>query len=371
MRFVPLLLLLSACATTMPEAAPVTSRWFGLAADGRAAKLWTLRVPGLEVDVMDLGATVVAVRMPDRAGKLGDVALGFDDVAGYQSAANQYFGCTTGRVCNRIANGTFALDGYTYHLATNNGPHHLHGGAVRSLDKVWWQGEALAGQAAVRCRYRSPDGEEGYPGNLDVQVTFTLLAAASGGASELRIDYEARTDRSTPINLTNHTYWNLAGAGAPTVLDHTLRVDAEQFTESDATLIPTGRLLPVEGTPLNFRRAGPLGARVGPLLATPAGGYDHNYVLAGADLRTVARLAHPESGRWLEVATTEPGLQLYTGNFLDGQRGRGGASYARHAAVCLETQHFPDSVNRPTFPSTILEPGDTFASTTIYRLGLD
>jgi aldose 1-epimerase len=362
-------LFLAACST-MPNQPAVTSRWFGIQKDGRAAKLWTLRVAGLEVDIADFGATIVAVRTPDRAGRLGDIALGFDDVQGYQSADNQYFGCTTGRVCNRIAGGAFTLDGYDYRLARNNGPHHLHGGAERSFDKVHWECELLDGlrAPALQCRYRSADGEEGYPGNLDVQVTYTLVP---GTPPELRIDYRATTDRSTPVNLTNHTYWNLAGAGAPTVLDHRLRIDAERFTEADATLIPTGKLLPVDGTELNFRRSGPLGARIGTLLNTPAGGYDHNFVLTGSGLRTVARLDHPESGRWLEVATTEPGLQLYSGNFLRGQRGKDGRSYARHSAVCRETQHFPDSVHQSQFPDTVLRPGTEFTSTTIYRLGLD
>lgn len=372
MRFVPLaaLALLTAC-TSMPETT-TTSRWFGVRKDGQPSTLWTLRTAGLEVDVTDHGATLVAVRMPDRAGRLGDVVLGFDDVAGYQSDGNQYFGCTTGRVCNRIAKGEFTLDGYTYVLATNNGPNHLHGGAARSFDKVHWRGTPVQGSGGargVRFAYRSRDGEEGYPGNLDVAVTYWLVP---GTSPRLRIDYEAATDRRTPVNLTNHAYWNLAGAGAPTVLDHVLWIDADRYTPCDDTLIPTGAIAAVAGTPLDFQRPLPLGLRLPLLTDTPARGYDHNYVLRPADaLRAVAELRDPGSGRWLRVATTEPGLQLYSGNFLRGQTGKGGASYAQRSAVCLETQHFPDSVHHAHFPDTILDPGRTLRSTTELTLGID
>jgi aldose 1-epimerase len=364
-------LLLTACSSMADQTSPsVTSRWFGVQQDGRTAMLWTLKVPGLEIDVCDLGATLVAVRTPDRAGFVGDIVLGFDDVAGYQSADNQYFGCTTGRVCNRIKNGEFTLDGYSYRLATNNGAHHLHGGGPRSFDKVHWDG-AIAGTGdapGVRFSYRSPDGEEGYPGNLDVQVTYWLLPLSP---PVLKIQYEATTDRTTPVNLTNHAYWNLAGHGAPSVLDHVLQVAADQYTETDAGLIPTGKLLPVAATPLDFQKPLPIGLRLDRLVDSPALGYDHNYVLRGSGLREAATLYHQPSGRTLKVSTTEPGLQVYSGNFLHGQRGKGGKSYPQRSAVCLETQHFPDSVHHEHFPTTLLQPGATFRSETVMVFGID
>jgi aldose 1-epimerase len=336
-----------------------SSRDFGVDRHGRPATLWTLRAPGAEIDVTDHGATLVAVRMPDRGGRWQDVILGFDGVGGYESEANQYFGCTTGRVCNRIAKAAFTLDGYTYRLAANNGPNHLHGGATRSLDKVHWRSTPVSGPhgMGVRFAYRSPDGEEGY-----------WLSAQN----EIRIDYEARSDRRTPVNLTNHAYWNLAGAGAPSVLDHDLRVDADHYTPTDDTLIPTGAIAPVAGTDLDFRTPLPIGLRIDRLTATPARGYDHNFVLrAATGLREVAKLSHAASGRSVTVATTEPGLQVYCGNFLNGQTGKAGATYAHRSAVCLETQHFPDSVNQPKFPNTILAPGTAFTSTTVLTLRSD
>lgn len=348
----------------------VTSRDFGLDRSGRPATLWTLRNGDVEIDVTDHGATLVAVRAPDRAGFPGDIVLGFDDVSGYESDRNQYFGCTTGRVCNRIAHGTFRLDGYDYVLATNNGPNHLHGGATRSFDKVHWDGEVAPGPGgapSVRFRYLSRDGEEGYPGNLSVSVTYTLLPRG-----RLTIDYEARTDRRTPVNLTNHAYWNLGGEGAPTVLDHTLQVDAEYYTPTDDTLIPTGQFARVVGTPLDFSSPLPLGVHIEQLAATAAKGYDHNLVLRpGSALRRVAELRHKPTGRVLTVETTEPGLQVYSGNFLFGQAGKGGKAYAQRSAVCLETQHFPDSVHHAHFPSTILAPGELFRSTTCYTFAAE
>jgi aldose 1-epimerase len=359
------LALLAACSS-MNSHSTVPSRDFGVDRSGHPATLWTLRAGHVEVDVTDYGATLVAVRAPDRAGFIDDIVLGFDDVAGYQSGANQYFGCTTGRVCNRIKKGEFKLDGYTYVLATNNEPNHLHGGAVRSLDKVHWQGESVeAGRArqAVRFTYLSKDGEEGYPGNLQITVTYTLSSDDS-----LRIDFAATTDRRTPVNLTNHAYWNLAGAGAPTVLDHELCIDADSYTPTDDTLIPTGAIAPVVGTALDFERPVIIGLRIDQLAGTAAHGYDHNYVLTQAGgLRRAAVLAHDASGRSLTVQTTEPGLQFYSGNFLHGQRGKSGKAYAKQSAICLEPQHFPDSVNHPQFPSTILEPGKVYSSTMLIK----
>lgn len=358
--------LLGACSTMVQNSSsPVSVLPFGVDKSGRPATKWTLRNGGTEVDLCDHGATLVAVRIPDRYGFAKDVLLGFDDVAGYESEDNQYFGCTTGRVCNRIAKGEFVLDGYLYRLATNNGPNHLHGGAVRSLDKVHWTGEVVKGEGGapgVRFTYTSPDGEEGYPGNLQIAVTYVLLP---GG---LRIDYVAKTDQRTPVNLTNHAYWNLAGEGSGRIVDHDLWIDADGYTPVDATLIPTGAIDKVAGTPLDFRRAQKIGFRIDELTGTSALGYDHNFVLRPHDgLSHVATLHHAESGRSVEILTTEPGLQFYSGNFLHGQKGKGGKPYAHRTGLCLETQHFPDSVHHTNFPSIVLEPGATFHSTTEFR----
>lgn len=365
---------LAACSTmsTPPAPASVTSRPFGESRSGMPATLWTLRAGHVEVDVTDRGATLVALRMPDRYRRVRDVVLGFDDVSGYESADNQYFGCTTGRVCNRIANGEFTLDGYRYILAKNNGPNHLHGGARRSLDKVHWQGEALQrdGAVGVRFTYTSPDGEEGYPGNLRIAASYWL----SADGAELQFVYEATSDMRTPVNLTNHTYWNLGGDGSGAILGHELQVNAEHYTPTDDTLIPTGKLAPVVGTPLDFRKPTAIGQRIDLLTETAAKGYDHNFVLGAADAdgrRHAATLRDPANGRRIEIWTTEPGLQVYSGNFLVGQTGKGGRKYGHRGGLCLETQHFPDSVNQPTFPSTIIAPGQPYRSSTWVRLGTD
>ena len=369
----PVALALAACSSMhsgkSPEApSPAFSaRPFGITKEGKPATLWTLRAGSIEVDVTNHGATLVAVRMPDRAGAVEDVILGFDDVSGYESSTNQYFGCTTGRVCNRIANGTFDLDGYTYRLAKNNGAHHLHGGATRSLDKVMWEfvsAGSADGAVAITLRHQSPDGEEGYPGNLDVSVTYKLQPSG-----ELRMDYRATTDRSTPVNLTNHAYFNLGGAGAATILDHELQVEADAYTPAGETLIPTGEIATVADTPLDFRTPSVIGERIAKLGDM---GYDHNFVLRSPlGLRRAATLRHPGNLRWLQVWTTEPGLQFYSGNFLFGQQGKGGKTYAHRSGLCLETQHFPDSVNQPNFPSTIVDPGKPYASTTVYVFGTE
>jgi aldose 1-epimerase len=360
--------LLAACSTMPPPHAPDYSiRAFGTAKNGQPATLWTLRAGMVEVDVTDHGATLVAVRMPDRSGLVGDVCLGFDDVTGYQSADNQYFGCTTGRVCNRIAKGMFTLDGYTYRLATNNGPNHLHGGAHRSLDKVHWQAAPFrrSDAAGVRFTYTSPDGEEGYPGKVQFAVTYTLAG------DELRLHYEAVTDQRTPINLTNHAYWNLAGAGSASILDHELWLDADRYTPVDDTLIPTGEIRPVDGSPLDFRQPTAVGLRIGEVDGAPTLGYDHNLVLRpAAGMRHAATLRHPASGRTVVIHTTEPAIQFYSGNFLYGQTGRGRRTYARRSGLCLETQHFPDSVNHSHFPTTILEPETPWVSSTTLRFSI-
>jgi len=344
---------------------------FGRTQSGVAVQIYTLRNDaGAVARVTNFGATLVELHVPDAQGRLADVVLGFDDVSGYDQkspagAGNQYFGCTAGRVANRIARGRFVLDGKPHVLATNNAPNHLHGGDVGFGQRVW-KAEPRAGAdgQALKLRYVSPAGEEGYPGRLTAQVTYTLTPD-----NELRLDYEATADAPTPVNLTHHSYFNLAGQGQGTILGHLLRIDAERVTAVDDTLIPTGELASVAGTPLDFRRTARIGLRIDELDGTATKGYDHNYVLAHADgeLRFACRLEEPESGRALEVHTTEPGLQLYSGNFLSGQKGKGGATYPFRGGLCLEAQHFPDSVNHPDFPDTVLRPGQTYRQTTVYR----
>ena len=363
--FAALLLLPSCAMFSQPNL--VKTKPFGVRKDGAPATLWILQNGDTEATVTDHGATLVSLKVADRLGQVADVLLGFDDVSGYESDKNQYFGCTTGRVCNRIAKGRFTLDGYDYQLATNNAPNHLHGGGPRSLDKVRWRGVAtqVDGAPAVEFTYRSPDGEEGYPGVLDVKVTYSMPRPG-----ELRIDYAAVADRRTPVNLTNHAYFNLAGQGAPTILDHELQLFASRYTPTDATLIPTGAIDEVARTPLDFRKPVRIGLRIDELTPTPAMGYDHNYALdrdGNAGLVDAAVLYHPATGREVRIATTEPGIQFYTGNFLNGQAGKGGASYAHRSGLCLETQRFPDAVNQKNFPSILLEKGAMHRSTTVLR----
>jgi len=339
---------------------------FGRTKDGARTVLYTLtNKNGLIAKITDYGATLVEMHVPDRRGVIVDVVNGFDNVKGYQGEGNQFFGCTTGRVANRIAKGKFKVDGKEYTVAINNEPNHLHGGVERSLDKVVWTAEPKEGEEgpALVLTYTSPDGEEGYPGNLAIEVTYTLTHD-----DELRIDYKATTDKATPVNLTNHAYWNLAGAGSGTVLDHELMLAAKNYTPVDDTLIPTGKIAPVAGTELDFTKSEVIGKRI-PADDTPWKGYDHNVVLDSQDgkLALAARLLEPKSGRVLEIHTTEPGIQFYTGNFLFGQKGKKGKTYVHRGALCLETQHYPDSVNKPNFPNTILRPGKTYTHTTVHR----
>lgn len=347
---------------------------FGRTPDGHDTRLFTLRSrAGLRAEISDYGGTIVRLFAPDRQGRHDDVVLGFDTLADYVDRS-PHFGCVVGRCGNRIAGGTFTLDGRTYRLATNNSPGgrpcHLHGG-WRGFDKLIWAAEpaTTAGQEALRLRLRSPDGDEGYPGTLDVLMTYTLT-----DDNALRIDYEATTDRATPVNLTHHSYFNLAGAGMGDVLDHTLTLNARAFTPVDAGLIPTGQLASVAGTPFDFTTPHRIGERIGAddEQLRLAGGYDHNFVLespaAAGGLVRAATVVEPASGRRLVVETTEPGVQLYTGNFLTGTlAGKAGRRYAHRGGFCLETQHFPDASNQPSFPSVILRPGRILRSTTIYR----
>jgi aldose 1-epimerase len=348
---------------------------FGQTPEGRTARLFTLQNSrGFRVDVTDYGGAVVRIIAPDREGQLGDVALGFDSVEGYV-AHQSFLGALVGRCGNRIAHGRFTLDGVTYPLALNNTPGgiacHLHGG-LRGFDRVMWEAEpqTTAAGPALRLRYRSRDGEEGYPGNLDVEVTYTVTADHA-----LRIDYVATTDRATPVNLTNHSYFNLAGEGRGEVLGHALTLHAARYLPVNAGLIPLGELAPVADTPFDFRAPHTIGERIGRSheQLRHGSGYDHTFVIDGweqqaARLRPAATVFEPQSGRLLEVLTTEPGVQFYSGNFLDGSFvAKHGHRYARRTGFCLETQHFPDSVNQPAFPSVILRPGETYRSQTVYR----
>jgi aldose 1-epimerase len=342
---------------------------FGKTADGTPVEVFTLtNRHGVQVQAMTFGAIITSLRVPDRHGTLADVVLGFDSLGPYLGE-HPYFGAAVGRYGNRIARAQFNLGGRTFKLAANNGPNHLHGG-VKGFDKFVWRAEPLARGVGVAFSRTSPDGEEGYPGTLNVRVTYTLT-----DANALEIDYQATADADTPVNLTQHTYFNLAGHDAGTILGHELRLNADRYTPVDATLIPTGQLAPVEGTPFDFRKATPIGSRIDqPNEQLKSGrGYDHNFVLngSGSDLRLAARVVEPKSGRTLDVSTTEPGLQLYTGNFLDGTvKGKGGAAYPYRGGLCLETQHFPDSPNQPSFPTTILRPGQTLRSKTVWTFGV-
>ena len=349
-----------------PRTAHVSRAPFGKMGDGTSVEIFTLTsANGMEVRTMPYGATIVSLRAPDRSGRLADVALGFDTFDEYIAKKPPYFGVIAGRYANRIAKGRFTLDGKTYQLATNNGPNHLHGG-VTGFDKKLWHAQVFerSGTAGVVYTLTSPDGDEGYPGTLTATVTYSV--AASGA---LTVDYEITTDRATPVNLTQHTYFNLAGEGGGDILGHVLTIDADRFTPVDDTLIPTGALAPVEHTPFDFRTPTIVGARIegNDVQLRRGAGYDHNFVLNGSGLRHAARLEDPVSGRTLDVSTTEPGIQFYTGNFLDGTiTGKGGHVYARRGGLCLETQHFPDSPNHADFPSTIVRPGTPYRSQTVF-----
>ena len=337
---------------------------FGKTPEGVPVDLYVLTNGKMTAKVMTYGAILTELQVPDRNGKLADVVLGFDSLDGYL-AGHPFFGATTGRVANRVAKGRFTLDGTEYKLAINNGPNSLHGG-LKGFDKKVWKAADASGQAgpAVKMTYTSPDGEEGYPGNLAVSVTYTVTPD-----NELKIDYEATTDKATPINLTNHSYFNLAGPASGPILDHELMLAADQYTAADDTLIPTGEIKSVTGTPLDFTKPTPIGARFDQLSGDPRG-YDHNYVLRGHGKTPAlgARVYEPGSGRVLEMFTTEPGVQLYTANFLDGSvKGKGGVAYRKHQGFCLEAQHFPDSINHANFPSTVLRPGEKYTQSTIYK----
>ena len=321
---------------------------------------------GLKARVKTWGAALMEMHVPDRHGAPADVILGFDGLDGYLTR-HPYFGVTTGRFANRIAAGRFTLDGTTYTLATNDGTHHLHGG-VDGLDRQNWRATPSACGKAVRFTHTSADGHEGYPGTLHIAVTYTL-----NDEDELHIDYEATTDKATVVNLTNHAYWNLGGEGLGNIFDHELKLHAESYLPVDRWNIPTGQIAPVAATPLDFTRGKKIATDFA-LMSGEPGGYDHNFILDGpmaGILRPAAEVYDPGSGRVLSISTTEPGLQFYSGNYLDGSvTGKGGRVYRKHSGFCLETQHFPDSPNQPHFPSTVLRPGKTYRSTTVHRFSV-
>jgi aldose 1-epimerase len=350
---------------------------FGIASTGEPVKLYEVSLAGgPTARFINWGASLVGLDVPDRDGKVADVVFGFDTLAEYEGDKNQYFGCTVGRTCNRIGGGKFSLDGVAYQLERNEKPkllNHLHGGRARSMTRVVWNAQPFLTNdtGGVVFTYKSPDGEEGYPGELKAEVRYTLTKG-----NELRIEYSATTDKPTPVGLTNHAYFNLAGAGAATINDHLIQINAQGYTPVDEALVPTGEIAPVEGTALDFRKPRRIGDRVDELTPTSAIGYDHNWVLdrSGAkagELAVAAVLTEPTSGRRLTVLTDQPGLQFYGGNFLKGDTGKKGQVYAYRSGLCLETQHFPDSPNHPNFPSVILRPGETYKHVCVYQFGHD
>lgn len=359
-------------ASPQALAASIEKKPFGTTPDGAAVELYTLTNGKMSVNILTYGGIVQAINVPDRDGKLGNIALGFAELDDYLTK-NPYFGTITGRYANRIAKGAFTLDGQTYKLAANNGPNALHGG-LAGFDKKVWKAKEIQGADGVglELTYTSPDGEEGYPGTLTAKVTYMVT-----GNSELRIDYEATTDKPTIVNLTNHTYFNLAGEGSGSILGHELMLNASAVTPVDATLIPTGEIAKVAGGPMDFTIPTAIGARIrnDDQQLVFGRGYDHNWVLdkpsVGA-LSLAARVREPTTGRVMEISTTEPGIQFYAGNFLDASLvGTSGEMYRQSDGFCLETQHFPDSPNHPEFPSTVLKPGDVYKSTTVHRFTSD
>ncbi|MBI1225493.1 MAG: galactose-1-epimerase [Bacteroidetes bacterium] len=373
------LLLLTGCQSNQTsqnaneKKAKVTKEVWGKLPNGTDIDLYTLtNYNGLEAKITNYGGIVVSLMTPDKNGKLEDVVLGFETLDEYMKDS-PYFGCIVGRYGNRIAKGEFELNGTTYHLAKNDGENHLHGG-IKGFDKVVWEAvpDTSAGEASLNLTYVSPDGEEGYPGNLEVRVVYTLT-----NKDELKITYFATTDKQTPVNLTHHGYFNLTGGAKRDILGHELSINSNGFLPVDGGLIPTGELRALNGTPFNFKSPKPIGDDINfdDVQLQMAQGYDHNWILAahkpGGQPELAATVLEPESGRYMEVWTTEPGLQFYSGNFLDGKyKGKGGVIYQDRWGLCLETQHFPDSPNHLNFPSTILVPGDHYSSTTIYKFSV-
>lgn len=354
-----------ATGTTVNDTS-MQKEFFGMTPDGKEVHRFVMKNDnGVEVHVINYGAIITHLRTPDKNGKLEDIVLGYDNLDGYL-AESPYFGAIVGRYGNRIANGKFTLDGTEYTLVQNNNGQHLHGG-TKGFDKVFWNITPISDQK-LELKYRSADMEEGYPGNLDVTVIYHLT-----DENALEIDYSAVTDKKTVVNLTQHTYFNLTGDGKRDILDHVLTIYADRFVPVGETLIPEGNLEPVKNTPFDFTQPTPVGQRINDdhRQLKIAGGYDHCWVLNGQDsLKTAASLYEPSSGRYVEVLTTEPGIQFYSGNFLTGSiTGKGGVKYNHRFGLCLETEHFPDSPNQPDFPSVVLNPGETYQTKTIYRFG--
>jgi aldose 1-epimerase len=361
-------LVLVMTATAKPK---VTKADFGKTAAGTPVEIYTLTTTkGAEAKIITYGGTVVSLKVPERNGRITDVVLGYDSIGDYEKHTS-FFGAIVGRYGNRIAKGKFTLDGKEYTLATNNGENHLHGG-IKGFDKVVWAAKPSTDDAGANLEltYLSKDGEEGYPGNLNVTVVYTLTEK-----DQLKIVYSATTDKATLANLTHHSYFNLAGAGSGSILDHQVKLFASNFTPTDAGSIPTGEIMPVKGTPFDFLKATAIGARIGQdnEQLRFGSGYDHNWVLdrKGTAPGLAATVYEPVTGRYMEVFTTEPGMQFYTGNFLDGSiKGKGGQDYPKNSGFCLEAQHYPDSPNKPKFPSTVLKPGQKYAQTTIYKFSV-
>ena len=341
----------------------MTEQPFGTIGNDKVVQYTITNPNGVVVKILNYGGTVTNIIVPDKNGNMGDVVLGFDSLAGYLQTGNPYMGCLVGRYANRIANAKFTLDGKTYKLAANNDGNTLHGG-LKGFDKVIWGSKANEGDSSITLAYSSRDGEEGYPGNLSVEVVYTLSSN-----NELKIEYLATTDNPTPVNLTNHTYFNLSAGADSTILDHELMLKAEQFTPANKKLIPTGAFTEVKGTPMDFTSP----KKIGKEIAQVDGGYDHNWVLnrTGVGAELIGSVYHAPSGRFMEVYTTEPGIQFYTGNFLNGTlKGKNNKIIVKHGGLCLETQHFPDSPNQKDFPSTILKPGEAYKQTTIYKFSV-
>jgi aldose 1-epimerase len=346
----------------------VSKTSFGKLNDSTEVYLFSLKNKNqMEVRIINYGGIITHIFAPDKNGAIGDVVLGFDSLSGYlKEPVHPYFGVLVGRYGNRIAKGKFTLDGKQYTLAVNNGENHLHGG-LKGFDKVYWNAEEIEdmGKVGVKLQYTSKDMEEGYPGNLDVTVTYTL-----NNDNELKIDYQAKTDKKTVLNLTNHSYFNLGAGNTKDILSHIVTINADKYTPVDKGLIPTGEIVEVKGTAFDFTTSHEVGERIGQV----EGGYDHNYVLnnTAGKAATAAKVFEPSTGRVLEVTTDQPGIQFYTGNFLDGSiKGKGNVPYVKNYGLCLETQHFPDSPNQPNFPSTVLSPGEKFTSTTTYKFSIN
>jgi len=363
------ILFLMGCATTPPSHSQITRESFGRTKEGTSVDLFTLRnSKGMEARICNYGGIVVSLKVPDRHGKMEDVVLGYDHLDGYLTN-NPFFGCLVGRYGNRIAGGKFVLEGKEYKLAVNNGPNALHGG-LKGFDKVAWEPSVRTSPegASLQLKYLSKDGEEGYPGNLSVTATYTVTED-----NGLRLDYTATTDKATVVNLTQHSYFNLAPRG--NILDHVVTMPADKLTPTDSTLIPTGELLPVAGTPFDFRKPTAIGARINQdnEQLKFGSGYDQNWVINKApnELGLAARVVEPKTGRVLEVLTTEPAMQFYTANHLKDITGKGGWRYQPRDAFCMEPQHFPDSPNHPNFPSTVLKPGEVYRNTIIYRFSVE